>query len=171
MTRHSGALRVPSRWDSYRMRHNTIRNVKNRAPMQRIIRSASALATKLWLNGEYATSLVETSLSHKADMTLPRGLPSAAIAQGCPLHFYDAQRAIIANGHFLRFLKSSILKRQLVVLTEGSKVHCCPALYCQLGHNSALKIPVPPAECDQCAKYGVMETSCDSCSAPRFLHV
>lgn len=170
MTKRSRSTSVPSRWGVYRSHHNSIRAAKNRIPMQRVIRSACSLVTRLWQAGDYGIPLVENILSRKK-MLLPEGLPSAKVAQGSPLHFYDAQRAIIQNGYFLRFLSSSILKRKLVVLSVGNSVQCCPALFCQEGHKNDLPITIPPLQCDQCSQHGVLEASCEYCTAPRFRHM
>lgn len=160
-----------SPWVLYRVRHNMIRARKNNAPIQRIVRTVSSFAKKMWLSGEYSITLITNTLS-RSGMTIPQGLSSTAdVAPGSPVHFYDAQRSTLANAHFLRFLKSTVLKCQLVVLSVGNCIHCCPALLCQLGHKKELNFPIPPLVCDQCMELGVCEISCESCTAPRFLHM
>ena len=169
MTKHSRTVR-PSRWDLYRARHNIIRARNNGAPIQRIVRSVTSITIKLWVSGEYANSVVESTLS-RSNMAIPHGLPPAHLAPGCALHFYDAQHATVANAHLLRILTSSIIKRELVVMSVGNYINCCPAIYCQLGHKEGLGVPIPPVVCDQCMKHGVSVTACEYCTAPRFLHM
>ena len=160
-----------SRWNKYRERHNAIRARKNGLPMQRIIRSVTSCAIRLWRSGEFSVSMVTQHLS-RLGFTLPNGIPPASdVPQGTGICFYDAEHFAIKNGFFLRFIKSTLLKARLVILTDGTEIRCCPAIYCRVEHDPALPIPELPLKCDQCGDFGTQPITCESCEAPRFMHM